>query len=89
MGIALSIALCAVLAASPATGQEAGSQDYINISYNQVDLSLVARTVGELTGRTFVLDEKVTGKISLVTPPRTTRDVASEGPAGSVASSAL
>ncbi len=64
--------LCGAFGAS---AQEAPSVDapetgYVNFNFDQVDIRLLTRLVGKETGRQFVLDEKVSGKVTVVTPPR-------------------
>jgi general secretion pathway protein D len=40
----------------------------VNFSFDQADLRLIIKIVGEMTGRRFVIDEKVAGTITVVTP---------------------
>lgn len=47
--------------AAPAAG-------YVDFSYDQVEIRILARTVGMATGRRLVVDESVTGKVTVVTP---------------------
>jgi general secretion pathway protein D len=51
----------AVLAPDPAN-------QLVNFSFDQADLRLIVKIVGEMTGRRFVLDERVKGSITVVTP---------------------
>ena len=37
----------------------------VTLDFNDVDLSVFVRSIGELTGKNFVLDERVTGKITI------------------------
>lgn len=46
--------------------QEGGGQ--VNFNFDQVDLRLFIQQVGELTGKRFVIDDTVSGKITVVTP---------------------
>ena len=56
----------------PAGGQAvppaAAPQATVNFNFDQVDLRLLVRLVGEMTGRRFVLDESLAGKVTVITP---------------------
>ena len=65
--------LAAGLIAGPAIrAQQAPT--YINFSYDGVEIGLVVKAVGEITGKQFVIDDSVKGKISIITPPRTAKE---------------
>ena len=40
----------------------------VDFNYDQVDVRILARTVAMTTGKRFVVDETVTGKVTVVTP---------------------
>ncbi len=40
----------------------------VTLDFNDVDLPVLVKLVSELTGKNFVIDEKVRGKVSLVSP---------------------
>ena len=40
----------------------------VNFNFDQVDIRLLVQTVGEVTGRRFVMDERVKGTVTVVTP---------------------
>lgn len=42
----------------------------VNFNFEQVELRLLVRLVGEMTGRRFVMDESLSGKVTVVTPNR-------------------
>ncbi len=46
------------------------SRDYVNFSFDNAELRLVIKLVGELTGKQFVVDDQVTGRVTLLTPPQ-------------------
>ncbi len=46
----------------------APSSQSVNFSFDQADLRLIIKIVGEMTGRRFVIDERVKGAITVVTP---------------------
>lgn len=41
---------------------------YVDFHFDQADIRLVVKIVGEMTGRRFVLDDKVQGVVTVVTP---------------------
>ena len=47
---------------------EDGGLGLVNFNFEQVDVRLLIQTVGEVTGRRFVMDESVTGQVTVVTP---------------------
>ena len=62
----LAFAFPRVHAQSAAT--EPGRTGTVNFNFDQVDLRLLVRLVGEMTGRRFVLDDGLTGKVTVITP---------------------
>ena len=56
----------ATLKGTTAKTQSAGS--YVNFSFDQVEIRLLVSLVGEMTGKRFVIDDQVEGKVSIVTP---------------------
>ncbi len=52
---------------APVAASEGGA---VNFNFDQVDLRLLVRLVGEMTGRRFVLDDSLTGKVTVITPTR-------------------
>ncbi len=44
------------------------SHQAVNFSFDQADLRLIVKIVGEMTGKRFILDERVKGSITVVTP---------------------
>ena len=41
---------------------------YVNFSFDQVDVRLLVKLVGEITGKKFVIDDGVSGKVTVITP---------------------
>ncbi|MBP7831138.1 MAG: hypothetical protein KA248_14615 [Kiritimatiellae bacterium] len=54
----------AVLAAPPAPAIE----PRVNFSFDQVDVRLLVKLVGDMTGRRFVVDKGVTGTVTVISP---------------------
>jgi general secretion pathway protein D len=63
-------------AALLAPAGEARGQGRITLDFNEVELSVFVRFMSELTGKTFVLDEKASGKITVFSPTKVTLDQA-------------
>ena len=54
----------------------AGDQDLITMNFQNVDLPVLAKFISEITGKNFVLDENVRGKVSIISPTRVTPEQA-------------
>ncbi len=57
-----------VIAQPPSGSITAPASQSVNFSFDQADLRLIIKIVGEMTGRRFVIDERVKGAITVVTP---------------------
>jgi general secretion pathway protein D len=74
----LTVALCIfhfalLLGLSPVFGQGSAQRSAkVMLDFNEVDLPVFVRFMSELTGKHFVLDEKVTGKITVYSPTKVT-----------------
>ncbi|MBI5816332.1 MAG: type II secretion system secretin GspD [Nitrospinae bacterium] len=44
------------------------SGEKVNIDFSDMDIKLVVKFIAEITGRNFVIDEKVKGKVTIVSP---------------------
>ncbi len=68
------MSLAALLAVAPLDGTAHAATNApgakVNFSFEQAELRLLIRLVGEMTGRRFVMDETLTGKVTVVTPER-------------------
>lgn len=64
----LALALMLPLPARAAEGTAAGPE--VNFNFEQVEIRLLVKLVGDMTGRRFVVDESVSGKVTVVTPHR-------------------
>lgn len=54
----------------PEAAQPASPGSFVNFNFDQVDIRFLVKLVGDLTGRRFVIDKVVEGKITVVTPPQ-------------------
>lgn len=66
-------ALILTLLASP--GMAAGKGGVV-LNFNEVDISTMVKFISDLTGRNFILDDRVKGKISVYSPSRLTTEEA-------------
>src|SRR5216683_1697249 len=72
-----AVAASADSAAAAADAPRAvGDQDLITMNCQNVDLPLLAKFISEITGKNFVLDENVRGKVSIISPTRVTPEQA-------------
>ncbi len=56
-----------------AKGPSSSQRQGITLDFSDVELPVLVRFISELTGKNFVLDEKVKGKISLFSPSKVSR----------------
>ncbi len=72
----ITLLTTAALLLSGGTSQsvETTAGNYVNFSFDQVDIRLLVKIVGEMTGKRFVVDENVAGKVTIITPPRIPQD---------------
>jgi general secretion pathway protein D len=49
-----------------------GDQDQITMNFQNVDIPVLVKFISEITGKNFVLDESVRGKVSIVSPTKVT-----------------
>lgn len=52
------------------------NDDYVTLNFTNVDISALVKVMSELTRRNFVLDERVTGKVTIMTPTKISPDEA-------------
>jgi general secretion pathway protein D len=52
------------------------SDDYVTLNFTNIDIAALVKVLSELTRRNFILDERVTGKVTLMTPTKITPDEA-------------
>jgi general secretion pathway protein D len=68
------------LAQSQATGGgntvADGSQRFVSIDFNNVDISVFIKFISELTGKNFVIDQRVKGKVTIISPSKISVDEA-------------
>ncbi|MGD0076319.1 MAG: hypothetical protein ABSD31_18585, partial [Candidatus Binataceae bacterium] len=66
--VVLTIALLVSTAASVRASSRLsdGSPNMITMNFQDVDISVLAKFISEITGKNFVLDESVRGKVSII-----------------------
>lgn len=66
--------LQAAPASAPAKNQ--GSDRFITIDFNNVDIHLFIKYISELTGKNFVVDKAVQGNVTIISPTKISEDEA-------------
>jgi len=51
-------------------------QDYVTLNFMNIDITALIKVMSELMRKNFILDERVTGKVTLMTPTRISPDEA-------------
>jgi general secretion pathway protein D len=46
------------------------SDSFVNFNFERVDIRMLVKIVGEMTGRRFVIDDDISGTVSIVTPAK-------------------
>jgi general secretion pathway protein D len=61
-------------ATSPAEESSAktGSERLVSIDFNNVDINVLIKFISELTGKNFVIDQRVKGKVTIISPSKIT-----------------
>ena len=60
----------------PEASPEAASQRFVSIDFNNVDINVFIKFISELTGKNFVVDNRVKGKVTIISPARISLDEA-------------
>ena len=70
---ALMLCLFAIAAvARPAAADPAPPENEITMNFQNVDIPVLAKFISEITGKNFLVDESVRGKISIISPSKVT-----------------
>src|SRR6266404_7906983 len=56
--------------------EEVGERRRVALNFQDVDIPVLARFVSELTNKNFIVDEKVRGKVTVISPTKVTPDEA-------------
>jgi general secretion pathway protein D len=73
---AAPVALLAAEGKSIETPQDSGSQRFITIDFDNVDILLFIKYISELTGKNFIIDKTVKGTVSIISPTKISEEEA-------------
>jgi general secretion pathway protein D len=51
-------------------GKREAAKKYVTIDFDNVDISVLVKFVSELTGKNFIIDDKVKGKVTIISPKK-------------------
>jgi general secretion pathway protein D len=51
-------------------GRPASDEQYVSIDFNDVDINVFIKFISELTGTNFVVDQRVRGKVTIISPSK-------------------
>src|SRR5262245_64826350 len=66
----------ALLLGALASSGRAAPEATVALNFQDVDLPVLARFVSEVTGRNFILDDRVRGNVTIISPTRITPEEA-------------
>ena len=66
----LWIATSSAQDARPASEQAKASGQFVSIDFNNVDINVFIKFMSELTGTNFVVDQRVKGKVTIISPSK-------------------
>ena len=68
--IFIACALLLLFCTYPSLAQENKGSKYVSIDFDNVDINVVIKTISELTGKNFVVDSRVKGKVTIISPTK-------------------
>src|SRR5579872_3052269 len=79
-GVNALLSICFVLVCSPvvlpASAANRSPDTEITMNFQNVDIPVLAKFISEITGKNFLVDESVRGKITIISPSKVTPDQA-------------
>jgi general secretion pathway protein D len=66
----------AIQAANTAAAPAPSAKRFVSIDFNDVDIGVFIKFISELTGKNFVIDRRVKGKVTIISPSKITVDEA-------------
>ncbi|MDD2605130.1 MAG: type II secretion system secretin GspD [Desulfobacteraceae bacterium] len=69
-GLCLAVFLSPLTAIAADQTPPAGDERFVSIDFNNVDIAVFIKFISELTGRNFIVDERVRGKVTVISPSR-------------------
>ena len=76
---AAALLLCALTIGSSSLAAESAGlppQNTITMNFQNVDIPVLAKFISEITGRNFIIDESVRGKVTIISPSKVTPEQA-------------
>jgi len=71
--------ISSALSSAPSNTQKVKANDnFVTLNFTNIDIGALVKVMSELTRRNFLLDEHVTGKVTLMTPNRISPDEATK-----------
>jgi general secretion pathway protein D len=61
---------------SVAAGSSAAPENQITMNFQNVDIPVLAKFISEITGKNFIIDESVRGKVTIISPAKVTPEQA-------------
>lgn len=58
------------------TSKGKNGKQYITMDFDGVDIKVFVKFIADITGKNFILDDKVTGKVTVISPRKMTQDEA-------------
>lgn len=79
--LTLTLAICLLMGAAlwpvpPVSAQNNNGQRYVSIDFNDVDINVFIKFIAELTGKNFIVDNRVKGKVTIISPAKISVDEA-------------
>ncbi len=66
--LTLALSLCAVAATDSCLAKSEQTQNDISLDFKEVELTDLIKIFSEMTGRNFIYDERVRGKVTIISP---------------------
>ena len=57
-------------AGKPGSPKRVSAERFVTIDFNSVDINVFIKFISELTGRNFVVDNRVKGKVTIISPKK-------------------
>ncbi|MFH2063842.1 MAG: type II secretion system secretin GspD [Pseudomonadota bacterium] len=54
----------------PIKGESNGQERFVSIDFNNVDINVFIKFISELSGKNFVVDDRVKGKVTIISPAK-------------------
>ena len=55
---------------APARAEKAQTGRFVTIDFNNVDIVVFIKFISELTGKNFIIDQRVRGKVTIISPAK-------------------